>query len=144
MDLESVFWKAHSKEMTQESYLELKNRMLKVARFWSRDSVPSWTETENEIKVYSNYSGWHDSHDDSSSSTCWIDFYMVTHSISEQEWKSGIKDHYGVISGIPCKRSVAIQDASYCDKWRDHILYYLHQPYGLRGIWVLSFRKYED
>ena len=33
--------------MTRESYLDLKTRMLKVARFWSRGSNPTWTETEN-------------------------------------------------------------------------------------------------
>ena len=33
--------------MTRESYLDLKTRMLKAARFWSKGSNPTWTETEN-------------------------------------------------------------------------------------------------
>ena len=144
MELASVFWNKHSEEMTQENYMDLKNRMLKAARFWSKGSNPSWTETENELKAYGDYSGWHDSHDDSSSSTCWIDFYKAIDSLSEQEWTSGIEDRYEMIHDIPCKRSVAIQDASYYDAWRDHILYYLLQPYGLQGVWVLSFKKYKD
>ncbi len=130
--------------MTWESYLELKKQMLNAARIWGKDSDPSWTETEDKLKAYGDYSGWHDSHDDSSSSTCWIDFYKVADVMPEQEWKPGIKDKYEMITGIPCKRSTAVQDTSYCDEWRDHILYYLQEPYGLRGVWVLSFKKYKD
>ena len=47
MELDSVFWNNHAEEMTRESYLDLKTRMLKAARFWSKGSNPTWTETEN-------------------------------------------------------------------------------------------------
>ena len=47
MELDSVFWNNHAEEMTRESYLDLKTRMPKAARFWSKGSNPTWTETEN-------------------------------------------------------------------------------------------------
>jgi hypothetical protein len=144
MSSKGLFWKTHKTEIGYESFCDLKDRMLKMASRWSNESVPSWTENRNELKAYGDYTGWHDSHDDSSSATCWIDFYKANQTSSEQNWRSDCKDIYGMISDMPFKRCAIIRDNSYHDTWRDHILYYLDQPYGLRGVWVLSFKKYKD
>ena len=145
MELDSVFWNAHSDEMTQEGYLELKKRMLGVAEIWGKDPYPSWTETEDMLKAYGDYTSF-SFHDESRSKTCWISFYMATVPIPERELEAGIRDRYKIINhfDIPCKRSVAIRDAPHCDEWRNHFFCYVQEPYGLQGVWVFEITTYSD
>ena len=143
MGLDSVFWRKHSSEMTQKSYLALKYRMLSIAEVWGRDSEPSWTETEDRLKAYGDYTSF-SFHDESRSSTCWIEFHRAADPMPEQERGPGAEDKFGIIPDIPCKRSAVIRDASRCDEWRNHYLFYAQEPYGLQGFWVFEITTYSD
>lgn len=137
------FQKAHQ-EISPESYNALKKRMLDAAMFWSGTDNPSWFENNNELRAYGDVSCWHDSHDDSSSSTCWIDFYIAPDTFPEAEWGAQCEDKPRLIDNMPCRRSAKMRDESKCDKWRYNITYYLDQPYGLHGVWILNFSTYND
>ena len=83
-------------------------------------------------------------HDESRSSTCWIEFHRAADPMPEQERGPGAEDKFGIIPDIPCKRSAVIRDASRCDEWRNHYLYYAQEPYGLQGVWVFEITTYSD